>query len=475
MINIKDIRNQKINTINLVKALFYSFPLTFILGNLAVTLNLLLFIIMSFFIIKKKKLNLRFSASIWLLIIFFSYLFISTTIQFGLPGLLNEGSQYWSFEENPIFKSIMLLRFPILILVVDTLFFNKILNLKKFLLSSFVCTTFVSFDVIFQYFIGFDLFGYKSLGDRNPGPFGEEWISGSYLQKFSLFSIFFVNEISKNKNFRSSIVVFVIVFHFLAIFLAGNRMPMLLFFLGIVLIILFIKNLRIIFVSSVFIFSLITSLVINNDKSLKHTYSHFFDQINILKLLNFSEKKVKLENKQDLRLALDDKDLYNNPADIKTKLLYTTGHSSIYRTAMIMWKEQPLFGFGLKSFRIKCRDVDEKAERIFTVNQMPYYNIGFACSNHAHNYYIELLAETGIVGISLIIVFFIICIKDSFYYLKKYYREKNSDMLLFIPAIIVLLIEIWPLKSSGSFFSTWSSTFFWLNISLLILINQKKE
>ena len=56
MINIKDIRNQKINTINLVKALFYSFPLTFILGNLAVTLNLLFFIIMSFFIIKKKNL-----------------------------------------------------------------------------------------------------------------------------------------------------------------------------------------------------------------------------------------------------------------------------------------------------------------------------------------------------------------------------------------------------------------------------------
>ena len=282
MINIKDIRNQKINTINLVKALFYSFPLTFILGNFAVTLNLLFFIIASFFLIKKKKLDFRFSTPIWLLIIFFSYLFISTTIQFGLPGLLNEGSQYWSFEENPIFKSIMLLRFPILILMVDTLFFNKILNLKKFLLSSFICTTFVSFDIIFQYFIGFDLFGYKSLEDRNPGPFGEEWIAGSYLQRFSLFSIFFVNEISKNKNFRSSIVIFVIVFHFLAIFLAGNRMPMLLFIFAIVLIILFIKNLRIILVSSLLISSLITFLVIDNDKSLKHTYSHFFDQINIL-------------------------------------------------------------------------------------------------------------------------------------------------------------------------------------------------
>ena len=128
MINIKDIRNQKINTINLVKALFYSFPLTFILGNFAVTLNLLFFIIFSLILIKREKLDLRFNSSIWILIVFFSYLFISTTIQFQLPGLLNEKTQHWSLEENPIFKSALLIRYPILILLVDTLFFNKILH-----------------------------------------------------------------------------------------------------------------------------------------------------------------------------------------------------------------------------------------------------------------------------------------------------------------------------------------------------------
>ena len=52
MIIIKDIKNQKINEINLSKALFYSFPLTFIIGNLAVTLNLLFFIIAALFLIK---------------------------------------------------------------------------------------------------------------------------------------------------------------------------------------------------------------------------------------------------------------------------------------------------------------------------------------------------------------------------------------------------------------------------------------
>lgn len=75
MINIKNIGKQKINSINLVKALFYSFPLSFIIGNLAVTFNLLFFIIASLFLIQGEKLDIRFNGSIWLLIAFFSYLF----------------------------------------------------------------------------------------------------------------------------------------------------------------------------------------------------------------------------------------------------------------------------------------------------------------------------------------------------------------------------------------------------------------
>ena len=470
MINIKDIRNQKINTINLVKVLFYSFPLSFIIGNLAVSLNLLFFIIASLFLIKTQKLNFRFNSSIWLLIAFFSYLFISTTIQFQLPGLLYEKSQHWTFEENPIFKSIMLIRFPVLIFLVDTLFFNKILNLKKFLLSSFICTSFVSFDVIFQYVVGFDLFGYKSGLNKNPGPFGNEWISGSYLQKFSLFSIFFIYDFLKNKNFRNSMTIFIIVFHCIAIFLAGNRMPFVLFFFGYILIILLIKNLRIIFSTSLLIFLTIVFFVASNDLPLRTAYLSFTNQINIFKLININKDVTK--SKIDLEPKLGD--IYYNPKSLKTKVLYDSGHASIFRTSIRMWKKQPLFGFGLKSFRIKCHEIDEEGGRIFTVNKMPYYDIGFSCSNHSHNYYIELLAETGIIGIVLIIIFFLILLRDSFYYLKKYNKQINSEMLLLVPAIIVVFLEIWPIKSSGSFFTNWNATFFWLSVSLLMLIKTKK-
>ena len=118
---------------------------------------------------------------------------------------------------------------------------------------------------------------------------------------------------------------------------------------------------------------------------------------------------------------------------------------------------RPWTGYGLKSFRIQCWDFLTKIK-----NSIFGIKANLACSTHSHNYYIELLVETGIVGITLIMAFFIIILKNSFLYLKNYYLTKNNEIYFLIPVIIIFLVEIWPLKSSGSFFTTWNATFFWL-------------
>ena len=218
MLKLKIIKNQKFSATKLVEVLFYTFPLWFIVGNLAVSLNTLLFIVVSLFVIQRKQLTFRFNNSYWLLIIFFLYFFISTTIQFQSSGFLNElmlevhlATKSWPLENKPIFKSLLLIRFLILIFVIDTLFFNKILNLKFFFLSSLVCTSFVSFDVILQYITGFDLFGFKSTLYWNSGPFGDERIASTYLKNFSFFSFFYIFETFKNKNFNIPLLIFIIV------------------------------------------------------------------------------------------------------------------------------------------------------------------------------------------------------------------------------------------------------------------------
>jgi hypothetical protein len=190
MINLKAIKNQKFNKFKLLEVLFYTFPLSFIAGNLVINLHLLLFLILSLFVIKIEQLTFNFKNSYWLLIAFFLYFFLSTAIQFQIPGVLNDTIfvQQPSWIYHPIFKSFLLIRFLVLLFVIDILFFNKIIKLKNFFLISLLCTSFVSIDVIIQYIFGTDLFGLKSDGYRNSGPFGDELIAGGYLQKFSFFS-----------------------------------------------------------------------------------------------------------------------------------------------------------------------------------------------------------------------------------------------------------------------------------------------
>ena len=65
MIKLKNNINQKINLVGSVEVLFYSFPLSFILGNLALSINLSLFIITGTFLIIKNELSIRFKNLYW--------------------------------------------------------------------------------------------------------------------------------------------------------------------------------------------------------------------------------------------------------------------------------------------------------------------------------------------------------------------------------------------------------------------------
>ena len=143
--------------------IFCLFPLSFILGSLIIHLNLYLFLILSVIYIKKKnyKFNLSYTSNI--LICFFLFIIISS--------LINIESIKYDF----FLKSILLFRFAILYLVLEVLLINNKINLKNFFISSLVCSSFVSFDIIFQYIFGHDLFGYgPDAGGRLTAVFGEE-------------------------------------------------------------------------------------------------------------------------------------------------------------------------------------------------------------------------------------------------------------------------------------------------------------
>ena len=124
-------------------------------------------------------------------------------------------------------------------------------------------------------------------------------------------------------------------------------------------------------------------------------------------------------------------------------LIFTKQHDSLIRTAYNMFKYKPIVGHGPKMFRIICEN--EK------------YATGISpCMTHPHNFYVQLLAETGIIGFLFLFSALIYVLYASFRQLTSIIFKQErflSDYQVCLLACI--LITIWPISPNGNFFNNW--------------------
>ena len=190
---------EKKNNINytlLTNLVFSFFPISFILGNLIINLNLLLFCCLGIFHLKSRILKIKFDFVTKIILLFFFIVFFSTALSF-LKFLYIDGYEYNNLSR--LIKSIAFFRFFLMLIIVYLLTEFGVLNFKYFFISAAFFPILVSIDVIFQYFFSFDLIGLEGfhieavpIGRYNTGFFGDELIAGGYIKNFSFFSILFL-------------------------------------------------------------------------------------------------------------------------------------------------------------------------------------------------------------------------------------------------------------------------------------------
>tara|TARA_X000001036_G_C20458628_1_gene716474 strand:- start:506 stop:883 length:378 start_codon:yes stop_codon:yes gene_type:complete len=119
-------------------------------------------------------------------------------------------------------------------------------------------------------------------------------------------------------------------------------------------------------------------------------------------------------------------------------------------------------GGGIKNFRFYCH-----------VRPNIKKDSKFICNMHPHNYYLEILTEIGLIGFAIVVVVFL----STFYltFIRKYFfiSPLNNNNLI-IPFIFLFIAEIFPIKSTGSFFTTGNSTYLFLILGLMIGLMRKK-
>tara|TARA_A100001015_G_scaffold217622_1_gene244520 strand:+ start:2506 stop:3789 length:1284 start_codon:yes stop_codon:yes gene_type:complete len=129
-----------------------------------------------------------------------------------------------------------------------------------------------------------------------------------------------------------------------------------------------------------------------------------------------------------------------------------TGSSSDYYRVMgggvMAFLEAPLLGIGTANYRDLCADI------------LPGGS-AFRCDNHPHNYYIQMLAETGILGFTTGV--FMICT-----IILTLFRagRANRQNIVAATSFIVPLGLFFPLQSTADFFGQWNNVFMWSAVAL---------
>ena len=447
--------NFALNSTSLTNIVFSFFPFSFILGNLIINLNFLLFCCLGIFHLRSKILTNKLNFPLKIISLFFLLVLFSTSLNFIESLYFGESDK---FDLSRLIKSILFLRFFIILLLVFLLSKFEIINYKLFFTLVAILPVLISIDVIFQYIFGFNVIGIKSLSPvHNSSFFGDELIAGGYIQNFSFFSILFLTHlIKKNENiFKIFLTTLTICTLAIGIMLSGNKMPFFLFLFGLFLLFLLHKDSRKTVLISYLIIFIIFELIKYTDRNMLNAYNSFFSnmQTSVVSLsvkvkndlLSNTQGKEKSEKEEKWK-----EDLNENPK--------ANPYKKMALTAIEIWKPNKIFGNGIKSFRVKCQKVIIEQKRGL-------------CSNHPHNYYLEILVDLGIAGILLVIllaVTFIIFLAKKYKNLSK----NNLQNLFLLAAIISLFLEVFPFKSSGSIFTTNNATYLIL-MSSIILSYQK--
>jgi len=348
---------------------------------------------------------------------------------------------YYQIHDGDLkISSFFYFRFIILSLsiffILDYFDTDLTINRKIILIIFGISILFIFFDSFLQFLMGENLFGFKIINQRISSIFGSELRLGSFLVKLlPLFLYLFIYSNTKIKlNFYS--LIFFLSLYFSTIYLAAGRTSFVMMFLFIFLILVFVKDLRIIFSFSLFFFISFVFLTIFFDIGKSNPSNRIF-------IKTFNEMTSHIFYKDH-----ENKQLIDNNSNKKKKIIenikiFSDDHNGHYIVAYELFRENKIFGVGPKGFRSYCR----------SVNYDPPKGI---CSTHPHNFIIQILSETGLIGFLFYTYGFIfIFVKILRAYSAKIpSNEKNCFLII----SIALIVNFFPIIPNGNFFNNWIST-----------------
>tara|TARA_A100001015_G_C15039708_1_gene738830 strand:- start:1643 stop:2935 length:1293 start_codon:yes stop_codon:yes gene_type:complete len=412
----------RINQLLLIqKYLIYFLPITLVTGSFLPDLSISLVAILFLYIIVIEK-NWKYLLNYFSIIYFIwcFYLIVRSIFSENLFLSLESSLFYWRFGLFSLALWYLL---------------DNVRNFKSNIFFIFLIVfLFLSIDGFIQFVTGYNLIGYTYYtvdGQRISSMFGDEAILGNYISRILPIIIALFLSFKRNSRIYSFISVFFILIGGALILISGERTAFL-YYIIFIFILMFLltnwKNERII------LFSLLSLLLLG-----------------LLTTENSIKQRVFLNSIVEMNLEKENSNFSFIPKN----------YEPIYQTTFKIIKQNPIFGIGTKMYREECNN-----SKYITEN---------GCSTHPHNTYLQLLAETGIIGfIPIFGTFLFICCLFILHLKMQIMKKKalfNNERIVFLSA---LFIYFFPFIPSLNFFHNWYSiiTFIPIGFCLHLFSNQ---
>jgi len=404
--------------------LFSIIPISIIIGS-AVSLTNILLIDLSFIIYIFYTKNFYFlkNKTFQLILLLYLYLIFNSLI-----------SQ--DFSEGAA-RNLGFIRFIILFAAFNY-FFNTHKFFNKFLIIWTLIIFVVCLDIYLESYTGRNILGYGR-GTRIFSFFKDEPIVGGYINAFYLVVTGYFYFIFKgySKNYKILFLIISILL-FISIVLSGERSNAIKAFIG--FFIFYSLNKNFVFKEKIISFLMIVILLVG-----------LFSSSYYLKLRYIGQTINKIDSKEKIFKVYEE-------------YLYFR----IYRSGIEVFKKYPIFGVGNKNYRLQnactINFIENDGRNDGTNNKKGTHVL---CQTHPHQIYIEFLSEHGVIGSIILLT---IIFKLIFSKFKIILRSEND---LQLGCIIYLSTIFIPLLPSGSFFTDYNLTLFWLNLSILYASNPK--
>ena len=495
------------NYIKYYKYIFFLFPFFLITGPFLPDLIIsLLSLIFFFLLIKTVNKKLFINNLFYFFLFFYFYIILNSFFSFDPIISLKSSFPYIRMIFFSFFLTYLLCRIDVLC--------------KIILFSLIICYVFLLADSLYQFVTGFNILGYKAT-DRISSVFGEKLIMGSFVSRtlpVALSILFFVkirlNELCK---------VLIIFISGILVYFSAERLAFAYYLFTVIFFILInLRKKKILFtLLLLLIFTFLTLFHFKSDsfdrlflhtvKQSKETgyygfsYRHqlhfltAFNLFNDSKILGHGLKSFRylcgLKNYAPIEKIILDNTVFSS---VEGRIFFLDDLSQKNNNFLIIEKKfdnnklaKIISGINFTEFYL-FRKLDEglyhqKFPNVFfgiyvkhndfvRKGQPLGFNYEFlnGCNTHPHNIYLEFMSELGLLGLIFLLIGFFYILYNIFITFKNIYLKKNiNSNSAFLFSSLGILMSIFPLLPSGSFFNNWLSSIFYFNVAFFIFFQKK--